>query len=297
MRRRLGVIVVCVLGLAVPPAAADPPPTATGFSHPESVYWDAPTNAWYVSNFGGEQIDPQGREEDGYLTKLDADGNVVAERWVEGLRSPKGMRRRGRLLYVADPGRLVAIDLTAPPHIVGSADLDAVGAQFPNDVAVDPATGLLYVSDLFGDAIYRVDPGTLKASLFLQSPALEAPNGLLVDGGKLMVASYGPGLDKRTFKTTSPGRVLEVDLASKEVTPFKNMERVGQLDGIEKHGDGYLVTDNPGGRFLWVAGDGTVGELAKDWPSAADLGLRPDRFAAVPQLQADTVRFLRVPPA
>jgi hypothetical protein len=75
------------------------------------------------------------------------------------------------------------------------------------------------------------------------------------------------------------------------------MERVGQLDGIEKHGDGYLVTDNPGGRLLWVAGDGTVGELAKGWPSAADLGLRPDGFAAVPRLQADTVHFLKVPPA
>lgn len=296
MRRLCIAVLGCLTGLTAAPAVADPPAAASGFQHPESVYWDASTEAWYVSNFGGEKLDPKGREPDGYLSKLDADGNVVAERWVDGLRSPKGMRRSGNLLYLADVGQLVAIDLTAPPHVVRSVDLDAIGAQFPNDVATDPSTGDLYVSDTLRNAIYRVDHKTLTPSVFLESEALEAPNGLLVDGGKLMVASYGPGLDPNTFRTTSPGRILEVDLSSKAVTPFRDMARVGSLDGIEKQGSSYLVTDNPAGRLLRVAEDGSVSEVAKDFGSAADLGLRPDDFAAVPQLRGDTVRFLKVPP-
>ena len=286
----------CLAGFAALPAAADPPDTTSGFQHPESAYWDAATDAWYVSNFGGSELDAKGRDPDGYLSKLDADGNVVAERWVEGLRSPKGMRRSGNLLYLADVGQLVVIDLTAPPHVVRRVDLDAIGAQFPNDVAADPSTGDLYVSDTLREAIYRIDRKTLTPTVLLESAALEAPNGLLVDGGKLLVASYGPGLDPNTFRTTSPGRILEVDLSSKAVTPFRDMARVGNLDGIEKQGSSYLVTDNPAGRLLRVAKDGSVSEVAKDFGSAADLGLRPDDFAAIPQLRGDTVRFLKVPP-
>jgi DNA-binding beta-propeller fold protein YncE len=295
VRRLLAAALGCLASLAAAPAIADPPAAATGFQHPESVYWDAPTDAWYVSNFGGSQPDAKGRDPDGYLSKLDADGNVVAERWVDGLRSPKGMRRSGNLLYLADVGQLVVIDLTAPPHVTRRVDLDAIGAQLPNDVATDPSTGDLYVSDTLRDAIYRIDRRTLTPTVFLESADLEAPNGLLVDGGKLMVASYGPGLDRDTFRTTSPGRILEVDLSTRAVTPFRGMARVGNLDGIEKQGSSYLVTDNPAGRLLRVAQDGSVSEVAKDFGSAADLGLRPDDFAAIPQLRGDTVRFLKIP--
>jgi sugar lactone lactonase YvrE len=296
VRRLLAVVLGCLAGFATTPAVADPPPETGGFRFPESVYWDGPTDAWFVTNFRGDHLDAKGRDPDGYLSKLDADGNVVAERWVDGLRSPKGMRRSGKLLFVADVGQLVAIDLTAPPHVVRRIDLDAIGAQLPNDVATDPATGDVYVSDLMRNAIYRVDRETLTPAVFVESPDLEAPNGLLVDGTKLMVAGYGPGLDPATFRTTSPGRILEVDLRSKKITPYRDMARTGNLDGIEKQGSGYLVTDNPAGRLLRVAADGAVSEVVTDLGSAADLGLRPDHFAAIPKLRGDSVRFRRVPP-
>ena len=73
------------------------------------------------------------------------------------------------------------------------------------------------------------------------------------------------------------------------------MPPTGRLDGIEKLDSDYLVTDNPGGRVIRVAPDGSATEVAKDLRNAADLGLRVgDRVAAVPELTGGTVRFLNL---
>lgn len=283
MRRAVIVLSLLVALAAPPPVSAHAPASVSGFEFPESVFWDGAAGSFYVTNFGGQTIDPNGRDPDGYISRLNGEGRPVAPRWVTGLRSPKGMRRLGDFLYVADAGQLVVVNIPAAA-IDHTIDLDAIGAKFPNDVAVDEPTGDVYVSDTRRNAIYRLPAGSRTPEVFLESRALESPNGLLVDGGRLMVAAW------------DPGRVLVVDLASKAVAPHAGMSPFGQLDGIEQLRDAYLVTDNPGGRLVLVAADGTVTELAKDIPGAADLGLRPgDRVAAIPQLHSGTVRFLTVP--
>src|SRR5436190_1034586 len=183
-------------GLATPgvPARAHTGGTVQGFENPESAPWDATTGAFYVSNIGPGPINPLGREPDGYLSKLSAAGRLVAAKWVTGLRSPKGIHRWGDDLLVADVGQLVVIDAAAA-KIRATIDLDAIGATFPNDVTVDDRTGDAYVSDTARDAIYRIPQGTMKPEVWLESPALENPNGLYLDGDKLMVAGYGKDPD------------------------------------------------------------------------------------------------------
>lgn len=290
-------LLALLLTLAAPavPAEAHPPASAGGFEFPESVWWDGETGSFYVSNFGGSTINPGGREPDGYLSQLSGEGQMVAAKWVTGLRSPKGMRRVGDALYVADVGQVVVIDVAAAA-IRSTIDLDAVGAKFPNDVALDDRNGDVYVSDMLRNAIYRLPGASGPPELFLESPDLEAPNGLLVDGGTLLVASFGRDLDPATFQSRQPGRVLTVDLATKEITPLGGMGPTGGLDGIEKLDASYLVTDNPGGRLIRVDAEGLVTEVARDMPGAADLGLRAgDRIAAIPQLRDGVVRFIDVP--
>ena len=290
----LAAALAVALALAAAPAAAHPPAMVSGFQYDESVWWDGETGSFYVTNFGGSSPDPNGRDPDGYITQLSGEGRVRAARWVTGLRSPKGMRRSGGFLYVADVGQLVIVDVAAAA-VAGTVDLDALGAKFPDDVAVDPASGDAYVSDMLANAIYRVPSGSRTAEVWLSSPDLEAPNGLLVDGGRLLVAAYGRDLDPATFKPSQPGRVLTVDLATKAIAPLGGMGPVGQLDGIEKQGDGYLVTDNPGGRLLRVGPDGTVVELMTGLTTPADIGWRPgDSVIAIPELSASDVRFFTV---
>ncbi len=295
MRRTALLALLFVLAASAAPAGAHAPPSTGGFEFPESVWWDGETGSFFVTNIGGTTLDPGGREPDGYLSQLSGEGQMRAAKWVTGLRSPKGMRRVGDALYVADVGQVVVIDV-AKAAIRSTIDLDAIGAQFPNDVTVDDKTGDVYVSDMLRNAIYRLPGGSGPPEVFVESPDLEAPNGLYLDGGTLLVAGFGRDLDPATFQPREQGRVLTVDLATKAIAPLGGMAPTGQLDGIEKLDDSYLVTDNPGGRLLRVGAKGSVTELAGDIPGAADLGLRTgDRVVAIPQLGEGVVRFMSVP--
>ncbi|MCA1843645.1 MAG: ATP/GTP-binding protein, partial [Actinobacteria bacterium] len=221
MRRMM--LLVLLIGVAAPglPAAAHTGGTVGGFENPESAPWDAATGAFYVSNIGPGPINPLGREPDGYISKVSSAGRVTEAKWVTGLRSPKGIHRRGDDLLVADVGQVVVIDV-ARQKIRQTIDLDAIGAKFPNDVTVDDRNGDAYVSDTGRDAIYRIPAGGSKPEVWLQSDALENPNGLFLDGDTLMVAGYGRDPDGDGPAARGPGRVLVVDLATKSVTPLGN---------------------------------------------------------------------------
>jgi hypothetical protein len=293
MRRLL--VLALLVGLVTParPAAAHTGGTVTGFENPESAPWDSATGFFYVSNIGPGPINPLGREPDGYLSRISSAGFLQDAKWVTGLRSPKGIHRWGDDLLVADVGQLVVVDV-AGAKIRRTIDLDALGAKFPNDVTVDDRTGDAYVSDTGRNAIYRVPAGGSQAEVWLESDKLENPNGVFLDGDKLIVAGYGVDPDGDGPAARGPGRILVVDLATKAVAPLGGMAPLGNLDGIEKLDSNWIVGDNTG--HVWkVTPDGKATELAKI-AHAADLGLRRgDRLAAVPTLSDNTVQFLTVP--
>jgi sugar lactone lactonase YvrE len=271
------------------PAGAHTGGTVGGFENPESASWDATTGGFYVSNIGPGPLNPLGREPDGYLSKLSASGRLEAAKWVTGLRSPKGIHPWGEDLLVADVGQLVVID-AAGAKIRRTIDLDGLGAKFPNDVTVDDRTGDAYVSDTGRNAIYRLPAGASAAEVWLESDTLDGPNGLFLDGGTLMVASYGQDPDGDGPAARAPGRLLAVDLATKAIHPLGDMAPLGNLDGLEKLGSDWIVT---GSDHVWrVTPDGKPTELGKV-PNAADLGLRRgDRVAAIPTLSDNTVELV-----
>lgn len=289
MRRRLAVALLAGLVTAGMPAGAHTGGTVDGFENPESARWDSASGAFYVSNIGPGPVNPLGREPDGYLSKLSAAGQLVSAKWVAGLRSPKGIDRWGDDLLVADVGQLVVVDV-AGEKIRRTIDLDRLGAEFPNDVSVDERTGHAYVSDTGRNAIYRLPAGAPAAEVWLESDKLDAPNGLFIDGGSLMVASYGQDPDGDGPAARAAGRLLAVDLATRAVHPLRDMAPLGNLDGLEKLGSDWIVT---GSDRIWrVTPDGRPTELGRI-PHAADLGLRSaDRVAAIPTLSDNTVELV-----
>jgi hypothetical protein len=286
-------VVALLVGLVAPgiPAGAHSGGTVGGFENPESAAWDWTTGGFFVSNIGPGPIDPLGREPDGYLSRISAAGQLETAKWVTGLRSPKGIHRWGDDLLVADVGQLAVI-VVAGGKIRRTVDLDGLGAKFPNDVTVDDRTGDAYVSDTGRNAIYRLPAGASAAEVWLESDKLDGPNGLFLDGGTLMVASYGQDPDGDGPATRSPGRLLAVDMASQAIHPLGDMAPLGNLDGLEKLGSDWIVT---GSGHVWqVTPDGKPTELAQV-ANAADLGLRRgDRLTAVPTLSDNTVQFLTI---
>jgi sugar lactone lactonase YvrE len=258
----------------------------TGFQAPESAYWDAASRTWYVSNVAGGETDKDGK---GWISTLDADGRSERPGWISGLNAPKGIRARGTTLYVSDIDELVAIDIPKRKII---SKVKAPGAKFLNDVAVGPQ-GEVYVSDTLVNAIYRCTGDTCGA--WVEGENLEGPNGLLIEGKSLIVAAFGLITDPATFATKVPGRLLAVDLKTKKVTVLGDGKPIGNLDGLEKDGADYLVTDYMAGKLLRVSRAGAVTLLKDGFKNSADIGYdAARRIVAVPEMGGGTVQFLRL---
>lgn len=258
--------------------------STTGFDKPESAYWHE--GAWYVSNVAGS---PVGKDGSGWISKMDADGRIVAEKWVEGLNAPKGMRAGGGKLYVADIDQLRIIDIETGKL---EQSVPYEGAQFLNDVAID-ADGTVYISDMFTSKVHTWKDG--KAGTFVEGEALEHPNGMIVEGGKLIIAAWGPGLDPATFATTKPGRLLSVDLKSKKIAPLGSGARVGNLDGLEKWGESYLATDYMSGKLYRIEANGSSKLMRDGFTNGADIGFDAENSVlAIPEMGADKVTFMNL---
>ncbi len=222
-----------------------------GLQAPESVYFDADSGFLFVSQVGGGGA--TGKDSDGRIAKLSIDGEVIDGKWIKDLHAPKGLRSHGGRLWVSDIDRIVGIDIEKG-EIAETVDID--GAEFLNDVACD-ADGAVYVSDMTTDKIHRYKDGEI--TVFAEEVDLENPNGLLVDGDRLIVAAWG-----KDDKEENRGRLFSLDLKTGAKTVITE-QPTGNLDGVELDGKGgYIVTDWMEGKVLRIAGDGetkTVMEL------------------------------------
>jgi sugar lactone lactonase YvrE len=248
---------------------------ATGLKAPESVVHDPARGVIYVSNVNGGPAD---RDGNGFVSRLSPAGQVVELEWAKGLDAPKGMALVGDILFVADIDTLVAID-TADGSV--KQRYPASGAKFLNDVTAD-RLGRVYVSDMTGDAIWRLEGGEFSA--WLRDAALENPNGLLAEDGRLVVGSWGRM--EADFSTKVPGHVRVVDVATKRVSDLGDPAPVGNLDGVEPDGrGGYTVTDWLNGAIFRVAADGRATRLLDLNQGSADHEfIEGERLVVVPMM-------------
>jgi sugar lactone lactonase YvrE len=284
---------------AAPPAAADAaaPPAAPdvveGFKHPESVKYDPGLNVWYVSNING---DPFAKDNNGFISRLKADGSVDSLEFIAGGRSgvtlngPKGMALVGDTLWVADIDAVRGFDRRSGASL---ASVEVKGARFLNDIAAGPDA--LYVTDSglgpdgkggMGhpgpDQIFRIAGG--KATLALKNSALAAPNGIAWDsaGGRFIVGPFAG----KTMQAWAPG---EKKLTALGDTP-------GQVDGIEVIGPDKILFTSWTDSTLDLLQNGKVTPVAKQLATPADIGIDlKDGRVAIPQLMSDRVAFRQLP--
>ena len=236
-------------------------------AQPESVVQDPATGAIYVSNINGAIMQKDGN---GFIAKLSPDGKMIEREWVKGLNSPTGLALHDRTLYVADVDQLVEIN-AASGEI--TKRYDANGAIFLNDVAVGE-DGTVYASDTPMNTIWRLKDGSFEP--WLANDALNGPNGLLVQGDKLIVASFGK-IQSQGQKQELAG-LLAVNLEDQAVSKVGSGEAFGNLDGLQALKPGvYLVTDWAAGALYRVDAKGKAERLVKLSKGSADLRLLPDQ--------------------
>lgn len=235
-----------------------------GFRAPESAFYEAGMNRIVVSNIGA--FGPDGGQ-DGALSLVSPEGELINADWVTGLTDPKGMAAAEGKLYVADADGLHVIDIaTATPETV----IALTGAQMPNDVTVG-TDGAIYVTDMMAGALYRVVDGA--AQLFVPAGTLDLPNGIWAEADRLVVGSMGTRWGADGIE--GAGALIAVGYDGSIGGALPGAGETGAIDGVVEAGGRLVFTDNPTGEI--VAYDGSALEvIATTGPGAADLGVMND---------------------
>jgi sugar lactone lactonase YvrE len=284
MRLLLSLVLTVILAGT---AAAEPKLLweAKGLAQPESVAHDPVTDVFYVSNINGAVMQKDGN---GFITRIKPDGTILERSWVKGLNAPTGLALRDRTLYVADVDELVEIN-AASGNVTKRHK--AKGAIFLNDVAI-AEDGTVYASDTPMNTIWRLRDGTFEP--WLANDDLNGPNGLLVQGDKLIVASFGrmPGEGQKQ----ELAGLLAVNLEDQTIEPMGKGEPVGNLDGLEPLDAGvYLVTDWAGGALYRIDSKGKADLLIDLNQGSADLTFfPPTKTVLIPMMLDNTLAAYRL---
>jgi hypothetical protein len=160
--------------------------TIPGFSSPESVVVTG--QDVFVSNLG-VKLEPMEKDGDGFISKLDRQGNVKALKWAEKLNGPKGMIAVGGILYVADIDRVVGFRVhDGKPAF--ELDLAATGTRYLNAFArYDDRRLLLSATDI--GKVFVIDLPSHKFSELAFDKPPKGPNGMKKAGSRLIVVEWG----------------------------------------------------------------------------------------------------------
>lgn len=254
----------------------------TGLESPNSFVGDPEGNTYFISNVNGE---PEARDNNGFITKLNADGKVTSLKFIQGgeasvsLHAPKGMALIGQTLYVADLDQVKGFDKATGKLLltVSFSSPTSEGAVSLTDVAAAPG-GLLYISDQASNSIYRVDPAANhRVSLLIHDDRLAGPAGVAVHPrtNHLIIVSWNKG---RILEVTPEGQLAEMESNGFFTGRFQNLSGVD----FDRWGNMY-VSDFTKGKIWRMTRDHRFQVIAEYLPSPADIGIdRANNLILVP---------------
>jgi len=231
---------------------------------PESAAYDSARKVVYVSIYDPTTPSKgQGRQA---IARINLDGKALEPAWVPGLNNPTGLAVRGDRLFVVEREHLAEINIPTGTIVKRTAVPSPV---FLNDVAADPDSDRVFISDSGKNAIFLYDGRSVAE--WLSGADIRQPNGLLVWGGRLFVGTSGDG------------SVKAVDLKTKAVTVLVRLGP-GIVDGIAGDDSGaFLVSQNEGRLFL-VTPEGRISKILDTTTvrmNLADLCYCPEAGLAV----------------
>ena len=240
------------------------------FSQPESAYFytsgSADPGVYFISSTNGDDV--------GWVSKLAADGSMIDSRWATDLRHPMGMRVSGKRLWINNTTEIVGLNLDNPnDRIVHPID----GAISLNDLATD-FSGYAYLSDSLNSRVVRVNLATGENSTYI-STLPSSPNGVLVQGDRLYIASWGVMSDRPEERaewiTKTAGDLYWVSLKDSKKSRHIIVPELGNLDGVEIDQKGNIyVSDWESGKLYKISsGAKMVVDLGQYGQGLADIGL------------------------
>ena len=282
MTRYLSLALLVLAAPAMASAAELPKPLVEGLVNPESVAI-GPDGKMYLSIMG-----EPGKAGGGSVVRIDNGKPVTV---VSDLDAPKGIAFFGPWIFIVDKTKVLRVDLN--PRFGGGVKVDmlAPANAFPvppialNDIAIDPESGAVFVSDSgakgAGGAVYSISFNGLVKTIVNEKtlPALNEPNGLAMDGAShILLADFGTGILYRIKLADGSSEKLADGMDGADGVTWDNYGRLfvsswktGKLFGIPK----------PGAKPVLVA---------EGFKSAADTCLDPTgQSILVPDMKAGTL--------
>lgn len=256
--------------------------TLSDFEIPESVVRDPQDGAYYVSNVNGGLTD---KDSNGYISKIGANGNILIQRYIGGekggsvLHAPKGLLILKDEIWVTDIDTVKVFD-KREKTLKKQLDFEPFGAKFLNDLAYDPARGMVYVSDMLGDRIFSIERARDdRIDVFKEGVELGNPNGLL----------FNPR-SKNLLVVTWKGQIIEIDRLGRVRVLKKDLST---LDGVDHDGKGAIyVSSFEKGEIYRIEyyGRGQMKTVVNGLTTPADISYdRQANELLVPSFQGGTV--------
>lgn len=220
-----------------------------GLINVESIIYDYENHLFFASNGLDYKIG-----NDGFISKISKNGELIKLKWIKGLNRPTGMAIHNNLLYVADVNTLVVIDIQNGEII--QKLIEPIKNSGLNDVAISDS-GQIFVTASFTHSVYIVSEGKLK--LWLQhDEKLKWANGILIDNENLVVA----GMQLNT-----------ININSKKIDEVNLSPQVEDFDGIvsDSLGNYFLTTVDK--KAIWYLKDEQITKLKEDDSYFGDLEL------------------------
>lgn len=232
-----------------------------GFAMPESVFASANHKWLYVSNVNGADA--------GFISRVSKNGTIDKLEWVTGLGAPTGSDLYQGKLYVADVKKLHIIDVASGEL---TKSITAKDAGSLNDVAINAATGQVFISDIVGGKIYTLENGNLVK--WLEDSKIIFPNGVYVKDNSLIVGNYAldkeKGLMRKEWKPENYGSIYNVDIATKKMTLVSSSSKKGVFDGVTEINGVILASSNPTGQIFTFENDKSY-LIDATFPGIADI--------------------------
>lgn len=242
----------------------------TQLATPECVTYDPASKLLYVSNLNrANDIN-----NDGYIAIVNTDGSMKNAKWIENLGAPLGNDIYDGHLYVNDNTKIVKINIESG-QIVEKIEIE--GAKRLNGISIGP-NGDIYSADIEGNKIFKVSQAG-EVSIAVESDELDRPNGVLIKGNDLIIASF------------NAQKLLCVNLDSKEIKTLG--EGLENADGIiALDNDNYLVS-SWSGLVHFVGNDSKVQKILDTKGqniNAADITFIPEEnLLIVPTFNANSL--------
>lgn len=251
--------------------------TGVGFSTPEAILHDGEADVYLVSQINGSPLEADGN---GFVSRVSPDGTVAELRWIDGrnegteLHAPKGMALVGDRLYVADIDTVRVFDRASGEP---KGEIVIEGATFLNDLVAAPEGGV-YLTDSgmkAGEsglepsgaaAVYHISTDA-KLTAILKDPEFAPPNGIAVDGERLLVVTF------------SGNQVYAIE--NGEATVIAELP-TGGLDGIVLLPDGRWAISSWEGKAVYAGPlEGPYEVLVDGIESPADIAVDAVRRALI----------------